>query len=187
LSRIVLGVTGGIAAYKAAELVRLLVRNHVTVDVVLTESGARFVTQTTFQALAGRPVHTDLWQTTADNAMGHIGLSRGADAIVIAPASADFLAKLAHGAADDLLSTLCLARECPLLVAPAMNVQMWSNKATQRNVAQLRADGVTILGPDSGELACNEFGAAACWRPTSSTQRSSHRGSPRCWPASVCC
>jgi phosphopantothenoylcysteine decarboxylase/phosphopantothenate--cysteine ligase len=159
LSRVVLGVTGGIAAYKAAELVRLLVRNGVQVDVVLTESGARFVTATTFQALSGRPVHTDLWDTTADNAMGHIGLSRGADAIVIAPASADFIATLAAGAADDLLSTLCLARECPLLVAPAMNVQMWSNKATQRNVAQLRADGIAILGPGSGELACNEFGA----------------------------
>ncbi len=159
LTRIVLGVTGGIAAYKAAELVRMLVRNGVQVDVVLTESGARFVTATTFQALSGRPVHTDLSHTSADNAKGHIGLSRGADAIVVAPASADFISKLATGAADDLLSTLCLARECPLLVAPAMNVQMWSNKATQRNVAQLRADGAAILGPDSGELACNEFGA----------------------------
>ena len=159
LSRIVLGVTGGIAAYKAAELVRLLVRNGVTVDVVLTAAGAQFVTPTTFQALSGRPVLSDLWHSGADNAMGHIALSRGADAIVIAPASADFLAKLAHGVADDLLSTLCLARECPLLVAPAMNVQMWLNKATQRNVAQLRADGVKFLGPDSGELACNEFGA----------------------------
>ena len=154
-----LGVTGGIAAYKSAELVRLLVKNDVTVDVVLTAAGARFVTATTFQALSGRPVLSDLWHSGADNAMGHIALSRGADAIVIAPASADFLAKLAHGIADDLLSTLCLARECPLLVAPAMNVQMWMNKATQRNVAQLRADGVTVLGPDSGELACNEFGA----------------------------
>ena len=159
LSRIVLGVTGGIAAYKVAELVRLLVKNGVTVDVVLTAAGARFVTATTFQALSGRPVLSDLWDSGADNAMGHIALSRGADAIVIAPASADFIAKLAHGVADDLLSTLCLARECPLLVAPAMNVQMWINKATQRNVAQLRADGIAILGPDSGELACNEFGA----------------------------
>ncbi len=159
LTRIVLGVTGGIAAYKAAELVRMLVKNGVKVDVVLTTAGAQFVTATTFQALSGRPVATDLWHSGADNAMGHIGLSRGADAIVVAPASADFLSKLAHGVADDLLSTLCLARECPLLAAPAMNVQMWSNQATQRNVAQLRADGVTILGPDSGELACNEFGA----------------------------
>jgi phosphopantothenoylcysteine decarboxylase/phosphopantothenate--cysteine ligase len=159
LTRIVLGVTGGIAAYKAAELVRMLVRNGVAVDVVLTAAGARFVTATTFQALSGRPVLSDLWDSGADNAMGHIALSRGADAIVIAPASADFLAKLAHGSADDLLSTLCLARECPLLVAPAMNVLMWANRATQRNVAQLRADGVTILGPGAGELACNEFGA----------------------------
>src|SRR6476469_9428935 len=152
------GVTGGIAAYKSAELVRLLVKDDVTVDVVLTESGARFVTATTFQALSGRPVMTDLWQSGADNAMGHIAVSRGADAIVIAPATADFIRKLAHGVADDLLSTLCLARECPLLVAPAMNRQMWSNAATQRNVAQLVADGIAILGPDAGELACNENG-----------------------------
>ena len=158
LSRIVLGVTGGIAAYKAAELVRLLVKDSITVDVVLTEAGARFVTATTFQALSGRPVLSDLWQSGADNAMGHIAVSRGADAIVVAPATADFIRKLAHGAADDLLSTLCLARECPLLVAPAMNRQMWWNAATQRNVAQLVADGIAILGPDTGELACNENG-----------------------------
>jgi phosphopantothenoylcysteine decarboxylase/phosphopantothenate--cysteine ligase len=158
LARIVLGVTGGIAAFKAAELVRLLVKDGVTVDVVLTEGGARFVTATTFQALSGRPVLSDLWQSGADDAMGHIAISRGADAIVVAPATADFLAKLAHGAADDLLSTLCLARECPLLVAPAMNRQMWSNPATQRNVAQLREDGVAILGPDTGEMACRESG-----------------------------
>jgi phosphopantothenoylcysteine decarboxylase/phosphopantothenate--cysteine ligase len=112
----------------------------------------------TFQALTGRPVATDLWSSGAPNAMDHIALSRGADLIVVAPASADFLAKLAHGRADDLLSTLCLARECPLLVAPAMNVQMWGNAATQRNVAQLRADGVAILGPDAGDQACGEVG-----------------------------
>jgi phosphopantothenoylcysteine decarboxylase/phosphopantothenate--cysteine ligase len=158
LSRIVLGVTGGIAAYKAAELVRLLVKGNVVVDVVLTEAGAQFVTATTFQALSGRPVLSDLWHSGSADAMGHIALSRGADAILVAPASADFLAKLAHGVADDLLSTLCLARDCPLLVAPAMNRQMWWNKATQRNVAQLLADGVTILGPDTGELACKENG-----------------------------
>ena len=158
LARIVLGVTGGIAAYKAAELVRLFVKDGVTVDVVLTDAGARFVTATTFQALSGRPVLSDLWHSGADDAMGHIALSRGADAIVVAPATADFLAKLAHGAADDLLSTLCLARECPLLVAPAMNRQMWWNAATQRNVAQLAADGIAILGPDTGELACKENG-----------------------------
>ena len=158
LSRIVLGVTGGIAAYKAAELVRLLVKDGVTVDVILTDAGARFVTATTFQALSGRPVLSGLWESGADNAMGHIAISRGADAIVVAPATADFIRKLAHGAADDLLSTLCLARECPLLVAPAMNRQMWWNAATQRNVSQLAEDGIAILGPDTGELACNENG-----------------------------
>ena len=158
LTRVVLGVTGGIAAYKAAELVRLLVKDGITVDVVLTEGGARFVTATTFQALSGRPVLSDLWHSGADDAMGHIAISRGADAIVVAPATADFLAKLAHGAGDDLLSTLCLARECPLLVAPAMNRQMWSNPATQRNVARLREDGIAILGPDTGEMACRENG-----------------------------
>jgi len=158
LRRIVLGVTGGIAAYKAAELVRLLVKDGVQVDVVLTEAGSQFVTATTFQALSGRSVHTSLWHSGADNAMGHIGLSRGADLIVVAPATADFLAKLAEGRADDLLSTLCLARECALLVAPAMNVQMWGNPATQRNVQRLRDDGLVILGPGSGELACLEYG-----------------------------
>src|SRR5690349_9921157 len=158
LTRVVVGVTGGIAAYKTAELVRLLVKDGVIVDVILTDAGARFVTATTFQALSGRPVLSHLWQSGADNAMGHIAISRGADAIVVAPATADFISKLAHGAADDLLSTLCLARECPLLVAPAMNRQMWWNSATQRNVTQLVADGIVILGPDTGELACNENG-----------------------------
>jgi phosphopantothenoylcysteine decarboxylase/phosphopantothenate--cysteine ligase len=157
-TRVVLGVTGGIAAYKAAELTRLFVKAGMAVDVVMTDAAARFVTPMTFQALSGRPVLTDLWQTGADNAMGHIGISRGAAAILVAPASADFLAKLAQGRADDLLSTLCLARECPLLVAPAMNRQMWANPATQRNVAHLAADSVAILGPDIGELACNESG-----------------------------
>ncbi|HEX4886069.1 MAG TPA: bifunctional phosphopantothenoylcysteine decarboxylase/phosphopantothenate--cysteine ligase CoaBC [Casimicrobiaceae bacterium] len=164
-ARVVIGVTGGIAAYKTAELVRLLVKDGVTVDVVMTQAGARFVTPTTFQALSGRPVLTDLWASGSDNAMGHIGVSRGADAILVAPASADFLAKLANGHADDLLSTLCLARECPLLVAPAMNVQMWNHAATQRNVARLRDDGVTILGPGSGELACNEVGDGRMLEP----------------------
>ncbi len=165
LTRIVLGVTGGIAAYKSAELVRLLVKEGVAVDVVMTASAGRFVTPMTFQALSGRPVLTDLWDSGASNAMGHIALSRGADAIVVAPASANFLAKLAHGFADDLLSTLCSARECPLLVAPAMNVQMWNGKATQRNVATLRDDGVGILGPGSGELACNETGDGRMLEP----------------------
>jgi phosphopantothenoylcysteine decarboxylase/phosphopantothenate--cysteine ligase len=163
--RYVLGVTGGIAAYKTAELTRLLVKDGADVDVVMTAAAQHFVTATTFQALSGRAVLTDLWATGADNAMGHIGVSRGAAAIVVAPASADFLAKLAHGHADDLLSTLCLARDCPLLVAPAMNVEMWRNPATQRNVAQLRADGVAILGPGSGELACNETGDGRMLEP----------------------
>ena len=165
LARIVLGVTGGIAAYKVAELTRLFVKAGTVVDVVMTDAATRFVTPVTFQALSGRPVLTDLWQSGADNAMGHIDVSRGADAIVVAPASADFLAKLAHGHADDLLSTLCLARECPLFVAPAMNRQMWANAATQRNVAQLVADGVHILGPDTGELACNEHGEGRMLEP----------------------
>jgi phosphopantothenoylcysteine decarboxylase/phosphopantothenate--cysteine ligase len=125
---------------------------------VLTSAGAQFVTATTFQALSGRPVLSDLWHSGSDDAMGHISISRGSDLILVAPASADFIAKLARGAADDLLSTLCLARDCPLLVAPAMNRQMWWNPATQRNVLQLRADGITILGPDTGELACKENG-----------------------------
>jgi phosphopantothenoylcysteine decarboxylase/phosphopantothenate--cysteine ligase len=163
--RVVLGVTGGIAAYKAAELTRLFVKAGIVVDVVMTEAATRFVTPMTFQALSGRPVLTDLWQSGADNAMGHIAVSRGAAAILLAPASADFLAKLAQGRADDLLSTLCLARECPLLVAPAMNRQMWGNAATRRNAAQLIADGVTILGPDNGELACNENGDGRMLEP----------------------
>ena len=158
LTRVVLGVTGGIAAFKAAELARLFVKAGITVDVAMTDAATRFVTPMTFQALTGRSVATDLWTSSAANAMDHIEMSRGADLIVVAPASADFLAKLAHGNADDLLSTMCLARECPLLVAPAMNVQMWLNAATQRNVAQLRTDGVAILGPDAGDQACGEVG-----------------------------
>ena len=158
LARVVLGVTGGIAAYKAAELARLFVKAGVAVDVAMTDAATHFVSPMTFQALTGRAVATDLWRSGASNAMDHIELSRGADAIVVAPASADFLAKLAHGHADDLLSTLCLARECPLLVAPAMNVQMWGNAATRRNVEQLVADGIAILGPGAGEQACGEFG-----------------------------
>ena len=156
--RIVLGVTGGVAAYKAAELTRLLVKSGATVDVALTAAGSRFVGAATFQALSGRPVWTDLWDTRPDNGMAHIDLTRGADACVVAPASADFMAKLAHGLADDLLSTLCLARACPLLVAPAMNRQMWESPATQRNVAQLLGDGIALLGPASGEQACGEEG-----------------------------
>ena len=158
LNRLLLGVTGGIAAYKVAELARLLQRNNVEVQVAMTEAGTRFVTPATFQALTGKPVITDLWDTSFANNMAHIELTRGVDAILIAPASADFMAKLAHGLADDLLSTVCVARNCPLIVAPAMNVEMWEHPATQRNVAQLRADGVVILGPASGDQACGEVG-----------------------------
>jgi len=156
--RILLGLSGGIAAYKAAEVTRLLVQAGAEVRVVMSEAACRFVTPVTLQALSGNPVHTDLWDASIPNNMAHIELSRGCDAIVIAPASADFLAKLAQGLCDDLLSTLCLARECPLLVAPAMNVQMWANPATQRNADRLRADGIAILGPASGDQACGEVG-----------------------------
>jgi phosphopantothenoylcysteine decarboxylase/phosphopantothenate--cysteine ligase len=161
--RVVVGVTGGVAAYKAAELVRLLVKAGALVDVVMTRGGSRFVSPVTFQALSGRPVWTDLWDERMANGMAHIELSRGAAAILVAPATADFLARLAQGRADDLLSTLCLARECPLLAAPAMNRQMWENPATRRNVAQAIADGIQILGPDSGEQACGEVGEGRMW------------------------
>lgn len=165
--RLVLGLTGGIAAYKAAELTRLLIQQQASVQVVMTEAATRFISPATLQALSGKPVFTDLWDTRIANGMAHIELSRGADLIVIAPASADFLAKLAQGRCDDLLSTLCLARECPLLVAPAMNRQMWESPATQRNVAQLREDGVAVLGPDSGSQACGESGMGRMLEPES--------------------
>src|SRR5438552_16240499 len=163
--RIVLGITGGIAAYKAAELTRLLVKGGIAVEVVMTPAATQFIAPMTLQALSGNPVLTDLWHSGAANAMGHIDLSRHADAIVVAPASADFIAKLAQGHADDLLSTLCLARNCPLLVAPTMNVQMWTNVATQRNVARLLADGVAILGPARGDQACGEVGDGRMLEP----------------------
>ena len=156
--RIVLGVTGGIAAYKAAELVRLLGKQGADVQVAMTEGATHFVTPTTFQALSGKPVYVDQWDARMPNAMAHIDLSRRADLILVAPASADFLARVANGMADDLLATMVLARDCPLLVAPAMNRQMWENPATQRNVGQLVADGVGILGPASGDQACGETG-----------------------------
>ncbi|PKO51618.1 MAG: phosphopantothenate synthase, partial [Betaproteobacteria bacterium HGW-Betaproteobacteria-2] len=145
IKKLVLGITGGIAAYKAVELVRLLVKAGIEVQVVMTEAARHFITPVTMQALSGRQVFTDMWDASIANGMPHIELSRQADAILVAPASADFMAKLVHGNADDLLSTLCLARECPLLVAPAMNRQMWENPATQRNVQQLQADGIAIL------------------------------------------
>jgi len=156
--RLLLGVTGGVAAYKAAELVRLLVQQNVEVQVVMTQAACQFITPVTMQALSGRPVFTDLWDNRIDNGMAHIDFTRDADAVMVAPASADFISKLAHGSADDLLSTLCLARMCPLLVAPAMNRQMWENPATQRNIKQIREDGIAVLGPDSGAQACGETG-----------------------------
>jgi len=163
--RVLLGVTGGIAAYKVAELARLLMRNNVDVRVAMTDAATKFVTAATFQALTGKPVVTDLWDASFENNMAHIELTRGVDAIVVAPATADFLAKIANGICDDLLTTTCIARACPLLVAPAMNVEMWENAATQRNVATLRADGVTLLGPAAGDQACGEVGMGRMLEP----------------------
>jgi phosphopantothenoylcysteine decarboxylase/phosphopantothenate--cysteine ligase len=163
--RIVLGVTGGIAAYKSAELLRLLIKAGAEVHVVMTENAVRFVTPITFQALSGHPVWLDPWDDRRANNMAHIDLTRLADLLIIAPATANILAKLANGIADDLLSALCLARDCPLLVAPSMNRQMWHHPATQRNVTRLREDGVSILGPDAGEQACGEIGEGRMLEP----------------------
>lgn len=156
--RILLGVTGGIAAYKAAELVRQFKKAGHEVQVVMTESATEFVGPVTFQALSGREVFTNMWDKQRGDTMAHISLTRWADVFVVAPATANFLAKLANGIADDLLSTLAAARECPLLVAPAMNKEMWANPANLRNIAQLKSDGVGILGPASGFQACGEVG-----------------------------
>ena len=163
--RILLGITGGIAAYKAAALVRLLVRAGADVRVAMTEAATRFVTPVTFQALSNQPVWSDLWDQRVPDAMGHIELSRDRDLIVVAPASADFMAKVAHGLADDLLSTLCVARRCPLMLAPAMNVEMWENAATQRNLGVLRDDGVLVGGPVAGDQACGETGYGRMLEP----------------------
>lgn len=163
--RLLLGLTGGIAAYKAAELARLLVKAGADVQVVMTQAACGFITPATMQALTGKPVYTDMWDTRVPDGMGHIALSRDRDVIVIAPATADFLAKLAQGFGDDLLSALCLARRCPVAVAPAMNVEMWNHPATQRNVERLRADGVRIFGPAAGEQACGETGLGRMLEP----------------------
>ncbi|WP_341675251.1 bifunctional phosphopantothenoylcysteine decarboxylase/phosphopantothenate--cysteine ligase CoaBC [Niveibacterium sp. SC-1] len=163
--RIVLGVTGGVAAYKAAELARLLAKAGASVDCVLTEAATRFVTAATFQALTGRSAWTDLWDSRMANSMAHIDLTRGADLLLVAPATADIMAKFAHGLADDLLTTLALARDCPLALCPAMNRQMWAHPATQRNAAQLRTDSVSILGPAAGEQACGEVGLGRMLEP----------------------
>jgi phosphopantothenoylcysteine decarboxylase/phosphopantothenate--cysteine ligase len=165
--KIILGLTGGVACYKAAELCRAMTRAGAQVQVVMTDGATHFITAVTMQALSGNPVHLDQWDARVANNMAHIDLTRGADAILVAPCSADFLFKLAHGVADDLLSTLCLARphRLPLLVAPAMNVEMWQNPATGRNVQQLREDGVGIVGPAAGEQACGEVGLGRMLEP----------------------
>lgn len=165
--RVLLGLTGGIAAYKCAQLVRMLVKAGYDVRVVMTQSACRFITPVTFQALSGQTVWTDLWDPRIADNMGHIELSRDRELIVVAPASANFMAKVVHGQADDLLTTLCLARDCPLMVAPAMNRQMWDNAATQRNAAQLRSDGVLIAGPEAGDQACGETGMGRMLEPES--------------------
>ncbi|MBX6420632.1 MAG: bifunctional phosphopantothenoylcysteine decarboxylase/phosphopantothenate--cysteine ligase CoaBC [Nevskia sp.] len=165
--RILLGVTGGIAAYKSAELARTLVKRGAQVQVVMTAAAKRFVGPTTFQALTGHPVRDELWDPQAEAAMGHIELARWPDAILIAPASADFLARLATGLADDLLTTLCLASDKPMFAAPAMNRLMWANPATQDNLARLRARGLRVLGPDSGAQACGESGEGRMSEPES--------------------
>ena len=156
--QVVVGVTGGVAAYKTVELIRLLVKQGAEVQVVMTAAAQHFVGTATFQAVSGKPVFIDQWDIRMANGMAHIDLTRGADVVLVAPASADFMAKVAHGLADDLLSTLVLARDCPLIVAPAMNRQMWESPATRRNVATLLGDGITVFGPASGEQACGEVG-----------------------------
>ena len=156
--KILLGVTGSVAAYKTAELVRLLRKNNFFVQVILTKSAKQFVTPLTLQALSGNPVLENMWEPTEGNGMEHINLTRTADLLLIAPASGNFIAKLANGLADDLLTNLCLARSCPLLVAPAMNVEMFNNIATQRNIETIKNDGIVLSGPDSGEQACGEVG-----------------------------
>lgn len=164
--KIVLGLTGGIACYKLAEYVRRAQEQGATIDVVMTEAATQFITPTTMQALTGRPVWINAWDNRDHNIMAHINLTRKANAILIAPASTDFIARLANGMANDLLSTLCVARgACPLLIAPAMNREMWANPATQRNIKQLQADGIHILGPAQGDQACGEIGNGRMLEP----------------------
>ena len=165
--KLVLGLTGGIACYKAAELTRALVKAGAQVQVVMTQAAEHFITAITMQALSGHPVFTSQWDARIANNMAHIDLSRQADAIILAPCSADFISKLAHGVCDDLLSTLCLARplHLPLLIAPAMNVEMWQNPATQRNVKQIQEDGIVLMGPDAGAQACGETGMGRMLEP----------------------
>jgi len=162
---ILLGVTGGIAAYKSPDIVRRLAERGAEVQVVMTAGAREFVAPLTFQAVSGREVRSDLWDESAERAMSHIELARWADLVLIAPATADFLAQLAHGMADNLLNTICLATSAPLAVAPAMNRLMWANAATQANIAQLRGRGVHVLGPDSGSQACGETGEGRMMEP----------------------
>ena len=169
--KIVLGISGGIAAYKAPELARQLMQEGASVQVVMTEAAQQFVTPVTMQALTGNPVYLSQWDSTIPNNMAHIELSRSADAILIAPASADLMAKLSLGLADDLLTNLCLARDCPLLLTPAMNKQMWEHDATQRSVKRLADDGVTLLGPASGFQACGEVGMGRMLEPFEITEQ----------------
>ena len=164
--KIVLGISGGIAAYKSAELARALIQEGAEVQVIMTEAAQQFITPITMQALTGKLVFTNQWDDRIANNMAHIELSRQADVILIAPASADLIAKLSLGLADDLLSTLCLARDCPLLIAPAMNLQMWAHPATQRSITRLNSDGITILGPSSGDQACGEVGIGRMLEPS---------------------
>jgi phosphopantothenoylcysteine decarboxylase / phosphopantothenate---cysteine ligase len=164
-TRILLGVTGGIAAYKSPDLVRRLTERGADVQVVMTAAAQRFVSPMTFQAVSGRPTRSDLWDSAAEAAMGHIELARWAQIVIIAPASADFIARLAGGRADDLLCTLCLATEAPIMVAPAMNRVMWGSKATRANIETLIARGIKILGPGSGDQACGEIGEGRMWEP----------------------
>ena len=161
---VILGVTGGVAAYKAAELLRLLVKSGAQVDVVMTESAQKFIQPLTFQALSGRPIRTSLWDTF-DDGMDHIHLTRQADLLIIAPATANFIAKVANGQADDLLTTLCLASVCPMMIAPAMNHKMWLNSITRHNITRLQDHGFLILNPDEGEQACGENGTGRIKSP----------------------
>ena len=163
--RIVLGVTGGISAYKAAFLVRLLRKNGANVRVVMTQSATKFVTPLTFQALSAKPVHTELLDLNTETAMGHIELAKWADLILIAPASANFIARYANGFAEDLLSTLCLATDSPVIIAPAMNQQMWRNQATQENLERINARGISVVGPTAGVQACGDDGPGRMLEP----------------------
>ena len=170
-TRVLLGVTGGIAAYKSPDLVRRLAERGAEVQVAMTAAARQFVTPLTFQAVSGRPTRDDLWDTAAEAAMGHIELARWAELVLIAPASANFIARLAHGQADDLLSTLCLATDAPIAVAPSMNRLMWANPATQANIATLRERGIAILGPAEGDQACGEVGPGRMLEPADLAQR----------------